>query len=213
MLSLLALVTAAAAHFTLDSPYSRGFSEDSEPQAPCGGFNTVNSSRQSFPVSDGQYQINSRHAQASVAIYFSRDGTNFDSSSVETFQVTGLGTVCLSLPTLPYSAGDNVTMQVVYRASSESTNLYQCADLSLVSSAVTPSSCSNGTNVQVSGLRVGAAASAGTSASRSSASATASASSSRASTSASSTARSEGERAVQLGLLALAPAALLLLNI
>ena len=157
--SLISILTSAAlvsAHFTLDYPTSRGFSDDDEPTAPCGGFNDITTNRSSFPLSGGKYQIDSHHAQAGVQIVFSRDGTTFSSSPVETYTVTGLGTLCGVLPASAlsgYQAGDNVTMQIIYKATSESSALYQCADLTLVSSSETAGSCVNGTGVTVSQLQ------------------------------------------------------------
>ncbi len=102
----------------------------------------------------GSLQINSRHAAAEVQVITSADGVTFASSPVETFSMTGLGTLCLKVPLSGYSAGDNVTMQVVFRANGEN-NLYQCADLTLTDAAPGPaaSQCTNGTNVAVSNVR------------------------------------------------------------
>ena len=152
-LKTLALASVATAHFVLNYPTSRGFDDELEPQAPCGGFNTVNSTRSSFQLSGGQYQINSRHATANVEVHFSSNGQNFSSQAVQSYTITGLGTACLSLPQLSgYSAGDNATLQVVYRAASENEALYQCADIVLTSDRVTPTTCTNATNIQISQL-------------------------------------------------------------
>jgi hypothetical protein len=48
--ALLLCSSAAMAHYTLDYPLSRGFSDDNEPKAPCGGYDTVGN-RTQFPLS------------------------------------------------------------------------------------------------------------------------------------------------------------------
>lgn len=155
MFKTLSLVSLAAAHFTLNYPTGRGFRDDTEPQAPCGGLNTVNSTRSQFQVSGGQYQINSRHATANVEVHMSTDGGQTFGAAVQSYSITGLGTVCLALPALSgVSAGQEATMQVVFRAGAEDEPLYQCADIVLTNDAVTPaaSSCANATNIQIASL-------------------------------------------------------------
>lgn len=88
------------------------------------GFNVVNTTRSPFRITGGQYQIDSHHATATVFIVLSRDGQTFGNVAVQQYTVTGLGTLCLPLTGVSgYSAGDNATLQVIYRASSESSNL------------------------------------------------------------------------------------------
>jgi hypothetical protein len=163
--SLLALASAAgiaSAHFTLDSPPTRGFDEDQEPNGPCGGFTTI-TNRTAFGASGGTYQINSRHASASVQLLVSADGQTFPSQPITSYTVTGLGTVCGNIPGSLLSgaglkAGDNFTLQIVYKSGTESSSLYQCADLTLAQGSVTSSgTCVNGTNVQVSNVQFGQA--------------------------------------------------------
>lgn len=164
LLSTVLSLAVVSAHFTLDYPASRGFSDDEEPSAPCGGFNSVSTNRSSFPMSGGRYQIDSHHAQASVEVVFSRDGETFGQSPAETYTMTGLGTLCGVLSTSAlagYEEGSNVTMQIIYKASSESSALYQCADLTLTSGSETPGTCANGTGISVSQLAVAASQASG----------------------------------------------------
>lgn len=75
-------------------------------------------------MTGGQYQIDSHHAMATVSVVFSSDGQTFGGQAIQQYTLTGLGTVCAQLPDLTgYAAGDNVTMQIIYKSSSESTNL------------------------------------------------------------------------------------------
>lgn len=76
-LSLLSLLPLVASHFTLDYPTSRGFDEDIEDQAPCGGFNSVGA-RSQWNFNDGKVQIDSHHDTATVNIYiaYTQDAGN-----------------------------------------------------------------------------------------------------------------------------------------
>lgn len=88
------------------------------------GFDSVNSTRTAFSISDGQYQIDSHHAQALVSVVLSSDGQTFPSSGIQQYTITGLGTLCATIPSIEgYQSGDNVTMQIVYKSSSESESL------------------------------------------------------------------------------------------
>ncbi len=65
----LGLIALASAHFQLQYPKARGFSEDTEPNFPCGGFDTVMSDRTNFSMSGNPIQMNFEHPQTNVAVY------------------------------------------------------------------------------------------------------------------------------------------------
>ncbi|KAG0245633.1 hypothetical protein B0O80DRAFT_501305 [Mortierella sp. GBAus27b] len=130
------------AHFTLDYPLSRGFIDDNEPTAPCGGFNAV-SNRTQFPLSKGFVEINSHHVTASVQvnIVYGNNPTadNFTASGATpatTFKATQPGLLCIPLELSTFKgAADNVTatIQLIYNGGDSP--LYQCADVVLVTNA------------------------------------------------------------------------------
>lgn len=75
-------------------------------------------------MTGGQYQIDSHHASAVVSVVLSKDGETFGSTAVQQYTLTGLGTFCGQLGELSgYTAGENVTLQIVYKSSSESSSL------------------------------------------------------------------------------------------
>jgi len=131
--SLVALVLAPAAlaHFNLNYPTSRGFDEDKEPTFPCGGFDTVESTRTDFPISGGPIQLDLGHQQTNIAVYMAVGDNPGDGFSVvlqSQFQVTGYGDFCLGNVSVP--AGMNITegtkasIQVITAANGEGA-LYQ----------------------------------------------------------------------------------------
>ncbi|KAJ4994330.1 Uncharacterized protein SVAN01_00159 [Stagonosporopsis vannaccii] len=155
----LALAPAALAHFTLKYPASRGFDEDKEPNFPCGGFDTVSSQRNDFPISGGPIQINLGHQQTNVAVYLAVGDNPGDGFSVvlhPQFQVAGYGDFCLGNVSIPSSLnvtdGTKASIQVITNAHGDG-GLYQCADINLVNTALSESdyssNCKNGSGVSV----------------------------------------------------------------
>lgn len=142
------------------------------------GYNSVDEVRNEFPITGGQYQIDvGKHSLSTVSIVLSRDGQDFESPPVQEYTVTGQGTICAELQGLSdYSAGDNVTMQVIFKANDESTNFvslyharaicdltnmvyqYACADLQLTDTSLDDIDeccrlpCSTGSGITVSDL-------------------------------------------------------------
>ncbi|KAG8946175.1 hypothetical protein FRC04_012030 [Tulasnella sp. 424] len=157
-----AFFTIAHAHFTLDYPPTRGFDEDLEPQF-CGGFPLANN-RSLFPLTGGVVEIDSHHetAQFVTLISFSSDPqsfTDFNTTSdgkaipfLKPFiQIQGTGEACIpvdvaSLNVPGVQNGTNATIQVQFNGGDGW--LYQCADVTLVSSTnIVPRSCSNTTTI------------------------------------------------------------------
>ncbi|CAG8673763.1 11025_t:CDS:2, partial [Cetraspora pellucida] len=55
LLILFVIFNVANSHYQLQNPPTRGFDESTEPNSPCGGFNSVNASAiTKFPVSQGR---------------------------------------------------------------------------------------------------------------------------------------------------------------
>jgi len=151
--SALALASIAAAHFTLDYPPTRGFDEDNEPKAICGGFDTIKN-RTSFPLSGGQLQITSHHTKASVFAEISFNSnpnsfTQFNTSSdgknypflIPVNQIAE-GPACWNLNVSSLNVpeaknGTNATIVVLFDGGDGT--LYQCADLVLSSDTNVPS--------------------------------------------------------------------------
>lgn len=126
-LSLLALsaatISAVSAHFQLNYPQTRGFNEDNEPQAPCGGFNNVGS-RTEFPLENGFVQINSGHTtyKYTVKVITSNNPSTSDFTG-NNATVIGSGSrnypgdACLTVSTnngTDIKAGTNATIQITY---------------------------------------------------------------------------------------------------
>ncbi|KAG9050272.1 hypothetical protein FS837_006713 [Tulasnella sp. UAMH 9824] len=160
-----ALITAAQAHFTLDYPPTRGFDEacqDLEPEF-CGGFPVANN-RSLFPLTGGMVEIDSHHesAQFVTLISFSNNPQSFTDFNTTAnggsipylkpfIQIQGTGEACIpvdvaSLNVPGVQNGTNATIQVQFNGGDGW--LYQCADVTLVSSTdIVPRSCSNTTTI------------------------------------------------------------------
>ncbi|KAG8736986.1 hypothetical protein FRC10_008672 [Ceratobasidium sp. 414] len=156
-LAIVSLIAGAAAHFTLDYPLTRGFNEDIENKF-CGGFNTVGP-RSPFPLGAAGINIDSHHDTANVIALISFDPnpqniTQFSNSS-NGAQLTGFiklnqqGEACLpvniqSLGLSNVSNGTNATIQIQFDGGDG--NLYQCADVTLISGLSAPSNvtCAGG---------------------------------------------------------------------
>lgn len=126
-------VQAALAHFTLEYPTTRGFEETKEATAPCGGFDTVASTRSQVPVSNAFVEIKSSHTSYSykVNVIVNNNPTAADFSSNQLTEVAA-GTrnypdaACLSLDlgkNTAIKAGTNATIQVIFSGGDGS--LYQ----------------------------------------------------------------------------------------
>ncbi|WWC58527.1 uncharacterized protein I303_101070 [Kwoniella dejecticola CBS 10117] len=191
------VASSALAHFTLDYPTSRGFDDDNEPQY-CGGFPSVASPRQPFPLGQGPIHIDSHHALATVVAFIS---TSSDPTSFDDFNKTSNGTsiplassifqvkqgeACFNVDLgnlgVGLTNGSEVTLQVQYDGGDG--NLYQCTDLILIEGYSVPSNetCTN--DASLSGASSSSTASSGSGSS--SAAATSAASSSAPSSSSSS---------------------------
>ncbi|KAH7345170.1 hypothetical protein B0J17DRAFT_638638 [Rhizoctonia solani] len=161
--AMAALAASAAAHFTLDWPRTRGFDEDIESQF-CGGFTSAGA-RSSFPLSASGVLIDSHHDTANVIVLISFDAnpqniTQFSNSS-NGAQLTNFvklekqGEACLpvnvqSLGLSNVANGTNATIQIQYDGGDG--NLYQCADVTLLSDFTAPSNvtCASSTTGTVS---------------------------------------------------------------
>ncbi|CDS12300.1 hypothetical protein LRAMOSA04495 [Lichtheimia ramosa] len=162
-LSLLALsaatISAVSAHFQLNYPQTRGFNEDNEPQAPCGGFNNVGS-RTEFPLENGFVQINSGHTtyKYTVKVITSNNPSTSDFTG-NNATVIGSGSrnypgdACLTVSTnngTDIKAGTNATIQITYDGGDGS--LYQCTDVTFVEN---PSNFNSSACVNADGSKPG----------------------------------------------------------
>ncbi|KAJ3234734.1 hypothetical protein HDU78_005696 [Chytriomyces hyalinus] len=154
-LALLLAASSAFAHFTISSPKSRKFDEDTENLGPCG--NQVLGARSQFPITGGSIKGDLFHptATANFSIVISntdptasqfgkvfvpidggKEATNvalkqgsFDSGSIDLSKVSGA------------VEGANATLQVV--VSTTDGTLYQCMDVTLSKdAAVAPAASS-----------------------------------------------------------------------
>ncbi|KAJ6562156.1 hypothetical protein B0H19DRAFT_1143713 [Mycena capillaripes] len=153
---LLASLTALAnAHFQLQFPAPRGvFVEDNEPNF-CDGYDNPAANRTTFPLTGGFYSLNSEHTSwtAEVALSTLGNPTQFSDflSIVPFFTDTGAGIFCFDLDFSKTNAtglkdGQNVTLEIVFDGGDG--KLFQCADLTLSSSATLDKSslCKNGSS-------------------------------------------------------------------
>lgn len=127
----LCVLPTALAHFELLFPLRRGFEDDKEGTAPCGGFDTVSDQRADFPIGGGPVQINLGHPQTNVAVYMAigdNPGNGFNIVLKQQLTVDGLGDFCFGDIRLPeglnVSDGTKATIQVITNAH-ESGGLYQ----------------------------------------------------------------------------------------
>ncbi|QRV76122.1 nucleoporin-interacting protein NIC96 [Ceratobasidium sp. AG-Ba] len=150
IIAIASLVASAAAHFTLDWPPTRGFDEDIENRF-CGGFNTPGP-RSPFPLGAAGINIDSHHDTANLIALISfasnpQNLTQFSNSSdgaqlTNFIRLTKQGEACIpvnieSLGLSNVSNGTNATIQIQFDGGDG--NLYQCADVTLVSGATVPS--------------------------------------------------------------------------
>jgi hypothetical protein len=129
----LSLLPVSLAHFTLDWPKSRGASETTAENFPCGGYNDVGQ-RTDFPISGGPLQLKMGHDLTNVAVYLavgSNPGSSFNTVLRPQFVVTGLGDFCIGQVNVPgnLSDGTQATIQVVSNAHGGG-GLYQVSFLS-----------------------------------------------------------------------------------
>ncbi|KAF8941106.1 hypothetical protein BGZ58_002212 [Dissophora ornata] len=130
------------AHYTLDYPASRGFAEDTEATAPCGGYSTV-ANRTEFPLSNGFLEIYSEHVNANIKINVvygnnpaAADFTSAAATPASSVTLSHPGKACFPLDLSSFQGAannTNATIQIVYNGGDSA--LYQCADVVLVSSA------------------------------------------------------------------------------
>ncbi|KAJ7073227.1 hypothetical protein B0H15DRAFT_917699 [Mycena belliarum] len=173
-LFLASLLALANAHFQLQFPPPRGkFVEDDEPKF-CDGYDKATTNRTVFPLTGGFFSLNSEHTSWTAAVNLSTKPdpaafSDFASPIVPFFKLSGEGLFCLPLNLLTADSGlkdgQNVTVQIVFDGGDGS--LFQCADLTLSSTAKIASdiSCTNGTATAGGGS---SAASGGAGASRTS---------------------------------------------
>ncbi|KAF2196508.1 NAC-domain-containing protein [Delitschia confertaspora ATCC 74209] len=155
MLAFLAVVPFATAHYTLDWPPARGFKDEDAPKFPCGGFDSVSSTRTEWPVNGGPVQLKMHHTQTNVKVLLalgSDPGNNFNIVLRPTFAEEGPGQFCvggLNIPSgLNVSDGTPATIQVVSNGD-PSGGLFQCADVTLTTKSLSSndysSHCKNDT--------------------------------------------------------------------
>jgi hypothetical protein len=119
LLSLLPLTTFA--HFHLVWPPTRGFSEDTIVNFPCGGFDTVQAERTAWPLTGPvPIQLSMEHTSVhgEVLMALGNDpGVNYNIVLKPTFSETGPQNFCIGDVALPaglnITAGMNATIQVV----------------------------------------------------------------------------------------------------
>ncbi|CAO3616627.1 unnamed protein product [Cunninghamella blakesleeana] len=126
-------------HYQLTYPPTRGFDETNEVNAPCGGFNTPQSNRTSFPLKNGFMEINSEHVKYNYKIYlivkpnpaqtdFNGDSANLVAQSSVNYPMQS----CLPVDISKVAGaidGASATFQISYDAGDGT--LYQCTDVIL----------------------------------------------------------------------------------
>ncbi|WEW61407.1 hypothetical protein PRK78_006897 [Emydomyces testavorans] len=159
LIAFTSLISFSTAHFLLNAPPPRGFSEDQQVNFPCGG-QSVSNSRTKVSLKDPQLSValDMGHDQAAVQVLLglgNDPGSNFNITLVPTFRQVGLGSFCLPRVSLDgkllgvaLQDGMNATLQVVTNGDPKG-GLYNCADLTFSSTTdfSVPSKCTNGTGV------------------------------------------------------------------
>ncbi|TFK17024.1 hypothetical protein FA15DRAFT_366259 [Coprinopsis marcescibilis] len=149
------LATGAQAHYRLNYPLPRGpFVSNLQPNF-CGGYDDVTTNRTTFSLNDGFFRIRQGHADWSASVLISTvpNPNTFDSFNTggaagaapqlarEWATEALTGNFCIPLPLgdtgIPGVVdGANVTIQIVLTGGDG--QLYQCADLTLSATHVTP---------------------------------------------------------------------------
>ncbi|RKO97332.1 hypothetical protein CAUPRSCDRAFT_279, partial [Caulochytrium protostelioides] len=127
----------ASAHYQVKSPAPRGFDEAIEDQAPCGGYNSVQSPRTPFGIIGSSVSLATYHPAAGGAYYISTSEnpqSNDDFVLVNnTLNWSSVGNYQVDMPltnlTTPLTPGQNATLQVRYDGGDHI--LYQCIDITL----------------------------------------------------------------------------------
>ena len=95
--ALLALVAGVHGHYTLDYPFTAGFDEDNEPNAPCGGFDPTATNLTGWPLSGGQIAIDSHHPEMTLLFRAQLMGSDSWVNLSDGFLLmTGLGELCIN---------------------------------------------------------------------------------------------------------------------
>ena len=92
------LIPLTTAHFLLNYPASRGFSEDQLSQFPCGGQSTVSPNRTLWPLTGGPVQLNMQHDRVAVQVLLGLGndvGSNFNITLMPIFAEEGFGDFCM----------------------------------------------------------------------------------------------------------------------
>ena len=115
LLTLFSLVAVATAHFTLDYPYTTGFDEDQEPNAPCGGFPPNLDNLTVWPLSGGEIAIDLHHPEAlflfRAQLLDSDTWVNLSNGYVD---MVGLGEGCIHALAVPSNwSGQVGVVQVI----------------------------------------------------------------------------------------------------
>lgn len=133
--ALLPILSIGTAHFTVQWPTARGFSDDTAGNFPCGGFDSVKTPRTEWPIDGSPVQLKMEHTQTNVEVLLAigdDPGNNYNVVLRPTLSQEGLGNFCiggLSLPEgLNISDGTPATIQVVSNGD-PSGGLYQVRNL------------------------------------------------------------------------------------
>ncbi|KAF9535574.1 hypothetical protein CPB83DRAFT_841989 [Crepidotus variabilis] len=152
---LLSTFVGVNGHFKLQYPPPRGeFDEDNEPNF-CDGYPNPSNNRTIFPLSGAYFSLESEHVKwtAGVLVSTTQNVSAFDQfSQVNSFfQLQGEGNFCIPLDFSKSNMtnlqdGQNATIQIVFNGGDGA--LYQCADVTLSSTAKIASSiqCTNSTS-------------------------------------------------------------------
>ncbi|KAJ7275274.1 hypothetical protein B0H12DRAFT_968949, partial [Mycena haematopus] len=137
------LFALANAHFQLQVPIPRGvFVEDNEPTF-CDGYNDAVTNRSTFPITGGYFVLNSEHTSWTIGVNLStsQDPQTFQDFSLPVFPFaseSGEGLACfpLDLSSAGLTNGQNITLEFVFDGSDGT--LFQCADVTVSSTAQLP---------------------------------------------------------------------------
>ncbi|KAG8805431.1 hypothetical protein FRC17_005522, partial [Serendipita sp. 399] len=152
LITLAALSGLCQAHFQLSYPPTRGFDEDKEPTAPCGGFDAV-STRTPFPLGSALIKLASEHEKANVRVMisfstnpttiadFTNTTTGGEQKPVREFLTVEGEDICIGVDirSVGYpNATDSTpaTLSVLYEGGDGP--LFQCADIVLSATATIP---------------------------------------------------------------------------
>ena len=146
----LAILHSALGHFIINTPTTRGFSEETETQPFCGGFNTSSSSRTDVKINSLlQISVAIEDEHGTIVVFWAPGSNPSEADFKTTSQQLAVNAntnngrydLNLDIASIPSIQLGEATLQVIYESLFDNdqfdANFYQCIDINIISSAWT----------------------------------------------------------------------------